>query len=614
MRLHCLHIDGFGRFGTPSDFEFDPDGLTVVYGDNEKGKTTIKDAICATIFGFQTTDEKNKYRPWNATAYAARITFSSHGAVYCIERDFDTDEVTVWEVSKEKKIIFQGAANPRGWGADHEVYFDFIKEQVGFDSPDIFRLTTLVEQMQTKTRISDKIRQLISGSERADYTKVVKTLESELEEITKDIPGRNLRRKRKIEKIQERIAELSKAIGDAQEDLVTTCQMQAQIQTLEKETEVLKSESDAKKVSLEALGKYIQVEKSLSTSLRNLELLQKQSETLEDIRRKVNGLGSGVSGNLTKVLVISLVSGASISFLLWWVFENSLLLVFAFAFMFGLLILGVSYFLGLKTSKLKDIHIDENRQEEIEKEQSRLQQQIFDLDSLKEGILAKYPAFAQADVSTLLTMQEDMNQTLKMLEEKIEQKKNELYNLNARIGIIEQKATDFHFWEQEKKILEENLKYLERRKKALITALSVLKECIREYQFKYVEELESYITGAFKRITNGRYKSVTLEEDTLEPLVSTDSKSHIRKESLSIGALEQLYFAMRLSMSYLLSRNVALPFLLDDSFISYDLKRLENIKYILSHVKRTNQVILFVHDPFYKEWADTVIDLNRHHE
>ena len=614
MRLHCLHIDGFGRFGTPSDFEFDHEGLTVVYGDNERGKTTIKDAICATIFGFQTTDEKNKYRPWNATSYAAQITFSAHNNVYCIERDFDTDEVTVWEVSKskEKQTIFQGVANPRGWGADHEAYFDFIKEKIGFDSPDIFRLTTLVEQMQTKTKISDKIRQLISGSERADYTTVVKILEAELEKITRDIPGKNLRRKREIETIGERIAELSKAIADSQEDLVTACQVQAQIQTLEKEIGELKNESDAKKKSLEALGKYIQVEKGLSTTRRNLELLQEQSETLENIRKKVDSLGSGGSGIFTKVPVMIAVLTVIISVVLWWVFENLLLVVVTLVS--GILISVVSYFLGLQTSALKDIHIDENRQEEILKEQISLQQQMFDLDSLRDGILAKYPAFAQADVSTLLTMQEDMNHSLKIFEEKIEQKKNELYNLNAKIGIIEQKATDFHFWEQEKKILEENLKYLERRKKALIKALSVLKECIREYQFRHIEELKSYITGAFKKITNGRYTSVTLEEDTLEPFVSTGSKSHIKKESLSVGALEQLYFAMRLSMSYLLSRNAALPFLLDDSFISYDDKRLENIKYILSRVKRTNQVILFVHDPFYKEWADTVIDLNRHYK
>jgi uncharacterized protein YhaN len=93
-------------------------------------------------------------------------------------------------------------------------------------------------------------------------------------------------------------------------------------------------------------------------------------------------------------------------------------------------------------------------------------------------------------------------------------------------------------------------------------------------------------------------------------MVSTESQSRTPKENLSIGALEQLYFAMRLSMAYLISQNIRLPFLLDDSFVSYDYNRLQNIKYILSRVKRTNQIILFVHDSSYKEWADHVIDLN----
>ena len=77
-----------------------------------------------------------------------------------------------------------------------------------------------------------------------------------------------------------------------------------------------------------------------------------------------------------------------------------------------------------------------------------------------------------------------------------------------------------------------------------------------------------------------------------------------------MGAQEQLYFAMRLSMAYLLSRNIQLPFLLDDPFVNYDEKRLENVQFILSNVKKTNQIILFVHDPHYKVWSNTVIDLN----
>jgi uncharacterized protein YhaN len=599
-----LSLDGFGRFAAPTKIAFDVEGLTVVYGDNERGKTTIKDAVCATIFGFSTIDEKNKYRPWDSSTYTAAVTFSSKGNHYCIKRDFETDHVVVRDVSTEK-VLFQGVANPRGRGTDYEVYIDFVCEQIGFKSPDIFRLTTLIEQMHTKTTISKKIRQLISGSERVDCAAVVNLLEAELEEITKDIPWKSLRKKREIEKIDEKIYELSTAIADAQETVETFCRLQTQIDPLEKEIETLKNELDTKKENLKALETYIHVEKGLSTTRKNVELLQQQSETLDTIRKKVHTMGG--SNMFTSIPWISFVVGVILSIVLWVLFENLLLTITAV--ICGIIISATAYGFKLQTSALTT-HLDEGRQADIEKEQTRLKQQTFELDSLQKGILAKYPVFVNADVKTLLSMQEDLHQQQHILEEKIEQKKDELEQAYVNMKIIEQKAVDFHSWEEEKKILDEKRSYLKLRKKALITAISVLNECIKEYQFKYIKELEKYISGAFKKITDQHYASVTLEKDTLEPVVSTGTKSNIKKESLSTGALEQLYFAMRLSMAYLLSGEVALPFLLDDAFVSYDDNRLENIKYILSRVKKKNQVILFVHDSFYKEWADTVIDLN----
>jgi DNA repair exonuclease SbcCD ATPase subunit len=470
---------------------------------------------------------------------------------------------------------------------------------------------TIIEQMQTKTKISSKIRQLVSGSERADYTKVAETLEFELETITKDIPGRGLRKKREIEKCDERISELSRAIADAQENLVASCQLEAQIQAVEDEDKESKSELDKKRDSLEALGKYIQVEKDLSDNQRSLRLLQDQIATLQEITVKIDS-GRVRSGSFKVPLIIG-VAGVVISVVLWLILKNLLLTM-------GILVLGILlsvafhfYSIWSGTSS-KGIEINERHREDVENELDRLKQEMFSLHTLKESIRDQYPSFMQADMNTLLTVQEDMNQDQKILKEKIEDKEDELYNLRVKLGTIERNVIDFHSWEEEKKILEENRKYLQRRKEALLTAISVLQECIREYQFRYIEELESYMTGAFRKITDKRYESVILEENTLEPLVSMSSKSHIRKESLSIGTLEQLYFAMRLSMAYLLSSDVTLPFLLDDSFVSYDDSRLDNIRYILSRVKQKNQIILFVHDSFYKEWADTVIDLNRHHE
>ena len=603
MRFHQLSLEGFGRFAVAT-LAFDPEGLTVVYGDNERGKTTIKDAVCATMFGFSTVDEKNKYRPWNSSTYAAAVTFSSKGNQYCIKRDFETDYVVVFDVLTEKKV-FQGVANPREGGTDYQEYMDFVCEHIGFKSPDIFRLTTLIEQMKTKTTISKKIRQLISGSEGVDCTSVMDILETELEKITRDVPWKKVRKYGELEKIDERIAELSRAITDAKETGKAFFRLQTRINPLEKEIETLQNEFDTKNEKLKALKTYIHVEKGISTTQKNVELLQQQSETLETMRKKVHT--PFWSTFITRFPWIGGVGGAVISIVLWLLFEDLLLTITAV--ISGIILSVIAYSFKMHMSALH-MHFDGDRQAAINKEKTQLQQQTGALDSLQKEILATYPAFVHTDEKALFTMQEDLDYHQQMLKEKIEQKKNELNNLHAEMRMIEQKTVNYHFLEEEKEILYEKRDHLERRKKALITAILVLKECIKEYQFTYIKELEKYMSGAFKKITDERYTSVSLEQNTLEPVVSMDEQSHIKKGNLSIGALEQLYFAMRLSMAYLLSGNAALPFLLDDAFVSYDNNRLDNIKYILSRVKKKNQIILFVHDPFYKEWADTVIDLN----
>lgn len=600
MNIHHLHIEGFGTLST-ADFEFNQ-GLTVVYGDNEQGKTTIKDAICATIFGFENIDDKKRYQPWNAPAYAVAVTLSVNGTTYTIERDFDTDYVTVLNVTHDQ-IEFQGSANPRGRSADQEQYFHFIKKNIGFSTPDIFQLTTLVEQNKTKTEISQKLRQLITGSRKADYTKVVKKMEEELEDITRDIPWKNLRKKREIEDIDEQIRDLGYQIDDARSNYEEACQLQNDVEKTIEEIKSLENELHTKKKELESLKNYIQTSKEIAENQKNLKVLSEQSETIQELKTKIPE--KAVKYSLRKYIPVVGILGVFLLVILI-LLGNIILVVAAIA---GTLLASTGMYLYSKEGYIAAVdHTGEDK--DITKTEKELRTKIFELQNYKDGILDNYPAFSSADINTLLELQKNIDQDLIDLEKEIENKKEKLNNKKVELKVHQQKTENFHQWENEKERLTKKLKKLQKRRKALITAIATLEKCIKEYQNKHINDMEGYISGAFKKITNGKYTSVILEKDTFEPMVSTKSQSRISKENLSIGALEQLYFAMRLSMAYLLSQNIRLPFLLDDSFVSYDHNRLQNIEYILSKVKRTNQIILFVHDPLYRKWADHVIDLN----
>jgi DNA repair exonuclease SbcCD ATPase subunit len=611
MRLHDLHIEGFSKFGG-QQVQFDPYGLTVVYGDNEMGKTTIKDAICAVIFGFETAEERNLHRPWYSDAFSASVTISSKGNVYRIERDFESDLVSIYCVT-ENSFIFKGCANPRGKSADLEVYSDFLSEHIGFSTPDIFRLTTLVHQMNTKTEISQKIRQLISGAEEADYIKIVEDMETELSELTRDFPGSTLRKMRKIEEIEERIKELSRGITDSLDLVQAAGQYQSEMEKMTRELEELKNNHEAKKESVEALKKYIQVENDLETAQRRLAVFGKEVKLLQDMRESIP-----VSGKRLYTWIPLIVFGlACVVALVFWVGFHNLFMGLLIS-LTGMIAAAASYFFTMKSalsseiSQLKKASIHPDDMGKMEDEISQLQQEMLRLDSLKKALLSEYPIFALNDLDKLITYQEKWHREMGALQEEMWSKENALHNLERTCEDMQEKSADFHTLQEEKTLLQEELVLLTKRKEALITALSVLRECIQEYQDTYIDELEDLLSRSFKKITHEKYEHVILKRPILEPILCSESKSDIKKESLSVGAQEQLYFAMRLSTAYLLSRNMELPFLLDDPFVNYDRKRLENARSILDYVKKTNQVILFVHDEFYKEWSTAVIDLNEY--
>lgn len=95
MRFLDLYISGFGKFhDTAVSFE---DGLNVIYGKNEAGKSTIHTFIRGMLFGIERqrgraarNDIYSKYEPWeNSGTYEGQLRLESDdGTIYRIERSF----------------------------------------------------------------------------------------------------------------------------------------------------------------------------------------------------------------------------------------------------------------------------------------------------------------------------------------------------------------------------------------------------------------------------------------------------------------------------------------------------------------------------------------------
>ena len=86
MRLHELYIDGFGHFHDHAVGPLDST-ITVLYGPNEAGKSTLLAFIRTVLFGFRRSGRREYYPPIAGGTHGGRIMFSDdEGKAYMLER------------------------------------------------------------------------------------------------------------------------------------------------------------------------------------------------------------------------------------------------------------------------------------------------------------------------------------------------------------------------------------------------------------------------------------------------------------------------------------------------------------------------------------------------
>lgn len=111
MKIKACTLMGFGKFHRES-FAFS-EGIHVIYGENEAGKTTLRTFLVSMLFGLERKrgmaskkDEFHKYQPYLGGIYGGSLDMTFQGEEYQIQRDFTNGkEVSVYETKMGKKIL-----------------------------------------------------------------------------------------------------------------------------------------------------------------------------------------------------------------------------------------------------------------------------------------------------------------------------------------------------------------------------------------------------------------------------------------------------------------------------------------------------------------------------
>ena len=178
MKIRELNLKNFGKF-SEAEFCF-ADGINVIYGANEAGKTTIYQGIGALLFGLEKqrgraakSDTYTTYQPWeNKTWYEGSLKFETGGKIFRLERIFYHTEKSaslICETDGEELSVEQG---------DLEMLLGTINAELYFNTAAVGQL-----KMKPQDIIYSYLKNYIasvheSGKNATDVVKVLQILEN----------------------------------------------------------------------------------------------------------------------------------------------------------------------------------------------------------------------------------------------------------------------------------------------------------------------------------------------------------------------------------------------------------------------------------------------------
>lgn len=177
MKINKIHIISFGGLKNYTlNLE---DGFNCIYGENEKGKTTIMSFIKMMFYGNEkggsqlSKNIRKKYTPWDSSLMAGSIEFEKDGRAYRLEREFktsnSTDKVSITDLSLGEKRPASATIGEELFGLSASAFErSFFIGQLGFPE----------SNLSAESELNAKLSNMVStGDESVSLDEVVSKLE-----------------------------------------------------------------------------------------------------------------------------------------------------------------------------------------------------------------------------------------------------------------------------------------------------------------------------------------------------------------------------------------------------------------------------------------------------
>lgn len=572
MRLLELHIDGFGKFHDRT-ISFN-DGINIIYGKNEAGKSTLHTFIRGMLFGIERgrgraakNDLYTKYEPWeNSGTYEGWLRLEKDGTIYRIERRFRKE-------NKSLKIINETK------GLEEEATPAFVSSLLDGLTETMYNNTISIGQLKSATEdgMVTELKNYIAnmnttGNISLNITKATAFLRNQKRSLEAGlIPEASREFTSLLAEIRNVEAEIA---GPEYENQLAAYQnMRTQVKGLIDNTQTQKKDLDEKLAN----GKKVLSDNGF-TDRASVDAMSSDAERLYSEYNTLNGECNKKSRKVLSGLTAVLgVAGLGAAATLGYFNLTAYLPVCGAAATAAVIFFIISLFI---LQKDKEYH------------------RLFDNTSSELGaLLARHLGDSAVSEDAMNAFRARMGEFSKLCdmvtqsEAEIRKFLEDLSNLQTKQAgcsemIEKQQRTQ---WELEKKL--EHLSNCKNKAKGLkrtlaendrihdeIVAIDLAQETmadlsssIRDSFGLYLnKEASQYITG----ITGGIYDSMSIDEN-LNVFLNTKTKL-VPLENVSSGTMDQVYLALRLAAAKLLQGSGSgFPLIFDDSFTQYDDERLK---------------------------------------
>ena len=633
MKINNIKINSYGKL-KEKEIKL-KDGINILYGKNEAGKSTLLRFIINSFYGISKNkkgkeySDYEKYLPWSGEDFSGKIEYELNNKnKYEIYRDFKKKNPQIFnekmeDISKEFNI-------------DKNKGNEFFYEQTKVDE-DLFLSTVVVSQQEVKLEknqqnmLIQKIANLVgTGEDNVSYKRALDRINRrQLDEVgterSREKPINVV--SRKINELENEQTELEKygdikyEIEDKKNDLKSV------IIDLENENNFLKEinlvdekeKIEQEKIKIQENIKNENEEKINLLNNKINEIKNNNKNILDENnynnKNKIIKINEEKNKSTKKIILLSII--ILIINILQFILIKNKLINCIFLLTVPMLLIFYIYSKNKLNKKIKE-------QEKIEKDNQEIEEKInSEINNINQEINLLKNTNKTTD-EKIINLKNNFNLKINLEKEKIKNKylnkieknkinnlinlKNINYEINNLQNKINNKKIELHQLELDQKNIEPKLDNLSKIQEELVNNkdkmltlqnLNMSFELAKQVLEKSYDEMKNTVTPKFTQelsknidnITAGKYTNLMFnDEEGL--IVETENGNYVPASRLSIGTIDQLYLSLRLSMIEELSEE-KMPIILDEAFAYYDEQRLANILKYLNEKYSSHQVILF---------------------